>query len=267
MKIRCKNCYKVLKPNEEYCTSCGEHSAQIAECIKTGDYGPQPVDKFKTAFILFLILGFLGNGVIMTILAVNSNNATSTLYNKSNALFFSSILTFIVLAIVCKKSFQDYLWNKSYKNFMSTLVIAIFVGAISILLSKIFSFTKILPDYAVTYLQSGEASFIKGKETNILFLLISFLLVAFNEELIFRRLLIDALDDATLLSDQAIIIVATIVGTLLDFSIVMCKETVLVTLMINYVCSSFYAHTNRSVGMNLLLRFALIFIVVFMNLN
>ena len=45
MKIRCKNCYRVLNPNEEYCTACGEHSAAMQKAMITGDYGPDNAGK------------------------------------------------------------------------------------------------------------------------------------------------------------------------------------------------------------------------------
>ena len=47
MKIRCKNCYRVLNPNEEYCTACGEHSVAMQKAMITGDYGPDTVGKLK----------------------------------------------------------------------------------------------------------------------------------------------------------------------------------------------------------------------------
>ena len=47
MKIRCKNCYRVLNPNEEYCTACGEHSAAMQKAMITGDYGPDNAGKLK----------------------------------------------------------------------------------------------------------------------------------------------------------------------------------------------------------------------------
>ena len=70
MKIRCKNCYRVLDPNEEYCKACGEHSEQMKKAMETGNYGGGPLDRFKIAFALFAVLAFLGNGIIMTIFAV-----------------------------------------------------------------------------------------------------------------------------------------------------------------------------------------------------
>ena len=53
MKIRCKNCYRVLNPNEEYCTACGEHSAAMQKAMITGDYGPDTVGKLKISLICY----------------------------------------------------------------------------------------------------------------------------------------------------------------------------------------------------------------------
>lgn len=47
MKIRCKNCYRVLDRNEEYCKACGEHSEQMKKAMETGNFGGGPLDRFK----------------------------------------------------------------------------------------------------------------------------------------------------------------------------------------------------------------------------
>ena len=89
MKIRCKNCYRVLDRNEEYCKSCGEHSEAMKQAMITGNFSGGPLDRLKIGLILFFTLAFLGNGIIMTLLAVIKEDATMSLYNRSYAMIFS----------------------------------------------------------------------------------------------------------------------------------------------------------------------------------
>ena len=81
MKIRCQNCYRVLDRNEEYCKSCGEHSEQMKRAMETGNFGGGPLDRFKIGALLFLILAFFGNGIIMITLAVIQKDSNTDLYN------------------------------------------------------------------------------------------------------------------------------------------------------------------------------------------
>ena len=60
MKIRCKNCYRVLNENEEYCTSCGEHSLEMAEYMRTGIRKISQGEKLKTALLFFAFIAFIG---------------------------------------------------------------------------------------------------------------------------------------------------------------------------------------------------------------
>ena len=73
MKIRCKNCYRILNPNEEYCTSCGEYSEKMHKAMVTGDYGPDPVAKFKISFGIYAIAGFILCGIFQVIFALIEN--------------------------------------------------------------------------------------------------------------------------------------------------------------------------------------------------
>ena len=64
MRIRCKNCYRVLNNNEEWCTRCGAHSDEVAELIAKGI---EPLDEMsvaKTNILLYLLIAFLINGIL-----------------------------------------------------------------------------------------------------------------------------------------------------------------------------------------------------------
>ena len=76
--------------------------------------------------------------------------------------------------------------------------------------------------------------------------------VAVVEEIIFRRLLIDAIDDSTMLSDSMVILVGGLVGTIADFAWMMSIETVVTSLIINLVMTGIYVNSNRSLGLNVI---------------
>ena len=260
MKIRCKNCYRVLDPKEEYCKSCGEHSEQMKKAMETGNYGGGPLDRFKIAFALFAVLAFLGNGIIMTIFAVIKEDASSSLFNKSYSLLFSSIVAFLAIFIIHIKDLKDFFWNGNKSQFINCFVVGTLFIIIATLCSLLTKYTRVLPLYATDYLSSGTAKWFSGPKTNISVLFVSFILVALTEEIVFRRLLIDALDDATMLGDTGVIIVAGLVGTIMSFSWIMSVETLIVSFVMNLVLAGIYANSNRSLGLNVLLRVLIIVI-------
>lgn len=67
MKIRCKNCYRVLNNNEEYCTKCGEHSDEIQRIMETGEIPTDEVASFKLHLYLYLGIAFLLNGALFVL--------------------------------------------------------------------------------------------------------------------------------------------------------------------------------------------------------
>ncbi len=258
MKIRCKNCYRVLDINEEYCKSCGAHSEQMAKAMATGDFSGGPIERFKIGIVLFLLLAFLGNGIIMTVSAVIEGNPAQDLYNRSSAMIFSSVITFIVITAVHYRDLKDWIWNGNKKQFLSVCGLGVVFLAIIALLPLLSDITYVLPKYLCDYLASGAAKWFSNEITCIFFILVALLLIAFVEEVVFRRLLIDTLDDATLLGDTAIILVTGLISTILDFSWLMAPETLITSFLIHSFLSGVYANTNRSLGMTFLFRVLII---------
>lgn len=262
MKIRCQNCYRVLDKNEEYCKSCGEHSEQMKRAMETGNYGGGPLDRFKIGALLFLILAFFGNGIIMVTLAVIQKDSNTDLSKFSYGLLISSVITLFSIIIVHHKELMDFVWNGNKKQFVSCFVLG-FMGVIIVsLLSLLTNVTRVIPNTFTDYLHSGYARFFSGKESNVLFILISLICVAIVEEIVFRRLLIDALDDSTMLSDTMIIIVGGLIGAIADFAWLMCVETIITSLIISFIMTGIYINSNRSVGLNILLRVLIIIIQI-----
>lgn len=260
MKIRCKNCYRVLDRNEEYCKSCGEHSEQMQKAMETGNFGGGPLDRFKIGAVLFLILAFFGNGIMMISLAVITKDSSADLFKSSYALLFSSVLALGAVFIVHYKDLVDFIWNGNKGQFLRCLFIGSMMVAIVSLLSLLSEYTRVIPNIFSDYLHSGYARFFSGKNSNALFILIALVCVALVEEIIFRRLMIDAIDDSTMLSDTMVIVVGGIVGAICDFAWVMAPETLITSLIINFVMTGIYVNSNRSLGLNILLRLLIIVI-------
>lgn len=258
MKIRCKNCYKVLDPNEEYCTFCGEHSEQMAKAMKTGNFGMNTTDKIKTSLLIYLLTAFMGNGICMIALAVFFNDATSSLYNNSTALLISSIVTICLMGFVFHKDFILSIFNGTKKQFIAAIFASALFVCIALLLSQLNSFLSVLPNYMTEYLKSGQAKFLDGKEASIVKLFIPLVFVVITQELISRKFFIDALDENTLFGNTAVVISSAVVGTLLEFLWLMSIETIIVSFLINIFMSLLYIHTNRSILVNIVTRVVLV---------
>lgn len=257
MKIRCENCYKVLGLQEEYCTYCGTHSDKIEYCMKTGNYEGGKGYRLKIGLILFGIIAFFGNGLMSTIFAVVKDDASRSLFNNSFALFSTSILLAILVIIIFFKDLKNFFWNGNSKQLLGGALLGTIYIVICILASKLTKATRIIPMYMTDYLFEGHAKLFDSGVC-IATIVVSLLMVAFVEEVIFRRLLVDALDENTMLSDSMIIIIAGIIGMVLDFAWIMSPETLIMSLVSNCLLAGLYANTNRSLGLNLILRVILI---------
>ena len=260
MKIRCKSCYRVLDRNEEYCKACGEHSEQMRKAMETGNFGGGPLERFKIAAILFLVLAFFGNGIMMISLGMITKDSQVDLYKYTYALLFSSVLAFGAILIVHYKDLVDFIWNGNKEQFGKCLFIGSMTVAIVSLLSMLTNFTKVMPTVFSDFLHSGYARFFTGKDSNGMFILISLLCVALVEEIVFRRLMIDAIDDSTMLSDNMVIVVGGVVATIASFAWVMRPEIIICSLIINLVMTGIYINSNRSLGLNIFLRILIIVI-------
>lgn len=262
MKIRCKKCYKELDLLEEYCTNCGEHSLRIKEAMRTGDYGPNALDKVKTALIIFFFTAFLANGILQVIFAKIEDTSVTTMYNKMNALFYSSIICFLVVSIVYRKDILKSLFNGSSKELLLSFLIGIVFSSIIIFLHLLFKYTKVLPISFCNYLESESAVLYNNSRENVLFIILAYFLVIIVEEYLFRRILIDAIDESTLLSDLMIILISGLIGTVLDFAWIMSVETLIISLLSSLFFSAIYIYTNRSILVNIILRILTILTII-----
>lgn len=268
MKIRCKNCYRVLNPNEEYCTACGEHSVAMQKAMITGDYGPDNAGKLKISLTIYAIAGFLVCGILQVIFALLQNKEISTYtdaFCEANSIFFSGLLTFILTLVFSMKDMKKTPLDRP----LSTYIIALFIGiitiAIIILLSKILTFTQVFPSYIVKYLSSGSAKFFDVKNECIFKIVTGFIFVAISIEVLCRKRLVDALDE-TLLGEKTIFIITILVTTALETLWIMSLDVVIPLLSLNIVLTGIYMYTNRNIFINIVLRVLLIIIAIIITL-
>lgn len=268
MKIRCKNCYRVLNPNEEYCTACGEHSAAMQKAMITGDFGPDTAGKLKISLAIYAIAGFIVCGILQVIFALLQNKEISKYtdaFCEANSIFYSGILTFVLMLVFSMKDLKKTPLNKPMSNYIIALLIGIITIAIIVLLSKILTFTQVFPNYIVSYLSSGNAKFFDIKNECIFKIALGFIFVAISVEVLCRKRLIDALDE-TLLGEKAIYAISTIVTTLLETFWIMSLDVVIPLLIFNIVLNGIYMYTDRNIFINIVLRVLLIIIAVIITL-
>lgn len=265
MKIRCKNCYRILNKNEEYCTSCGEYSERMHHAMVTGDYGANPSEKFKLAFSIFAIAGFIVCGILQVVFAAlenkeNGGNGYTSLFCQTNSLFYSSLLTTLLLVIFFRKDKKDYIPTCKKTEWLGGIIIGVMVIAIVVLLSQLFSFTQILPNYIVDYLKEDDAVFFDLTGPCILKILVGSILSALCLEVV-KKYTIDALDD-TMLGDKAIYGITVVVATVLEVGWVMSLDVAICVLLVNIATTGIYMYTNRNVLINAAMRVILYIIAV-----
>ena len=265
MKIRCKNCFKTLRNNEEYCTYCGEHSEEVEALMKKGTADIDSTTKLKLALVLYLALGFVGTGIFMIVFTLVYRKVGTDTWDfnvNANSLLITSLVLLFVLLLTYGKELKSMIFNGNIYQLASSMLIGAIMVVAIFFLSKITSFTKVVPDYMTDYINGGDRY---NQENNGLFSIVCMYVSMFSviivEEIVFRRRLIDALDDDTLLNDKLVLIISALFATFLDFIWVMSVETLLMSFAINIVMSLIYMNTNRSIGVNVLLRVILITLV------
>ncbi len=270
MKIRCKNCYRVLNQNEEYCTSCGEHSAQMQKAMITGDYGPDPVGKFKQGFGIFVLAGFLLCGVLQVLFAVMQTkeiDGYTQIFCQANSVFFSSLLVFLLIILFFYKDIKVMKFESTKEQWLGGLAVGVMAIVVCVLLSMLFDITQVLPGFVVDYLESGNVKFFDLKSECLFKIYVGCILSTISIEYIGRKCIVDALDDATMLGDKAIFIISSFVVTAMEVAWTMSLDVLIVTLIINMVTTGIYMYTNRNVLLNIIIRILLITITIIVFLG
>lgn len=256
MKIRCKNCYRVLNPNEEYCTFCGEHSAAMQKAMITGDYGPDVNAKCKTGIGLFAIAGFIVCGILQVIFAVMQNKETGTydnLFCETNSIFYSSILVFILTIIFFKKDLKKGSFTKTPSTYFISMLIGILTIIVIILLSKVVYFINVLPSYIVDYLQSESRMFFDLKDECVFKIVVGFLLLPICMEILIKKPVIDALDE-TMLGEKTIYVLVVVISSILEIGWIMSLDVAIPVILINIVTTGIYMYGDENIYLNIALR-------------
>lgn len=270
MKIRCKNCYRVLNRNEEYCTSCGEHSLQMQRAMITGDYGPDPVGKFKQGFGIFLLAGFLLCGILQVLFAVMQTKDVdryTQIFCQANSIFYSSILVFLLTLLFFNKDIKTLKFESTKDQLLGGTLIGVLAIIVCVLLALVFDFTRVLPGFVIDYLKSGSAKFFDLKAECLFKIIVGSVLSVASIEFIGRKCIVDALDEATMLGDKAIYVIATLAVTAMEVAWVMSLDVLVVTLIINMVATGIYMYTNRNVLLNMIIRILLILVTIIVFLG
>lgn len=264
MKIRCNNCYRVLNINEEYCTSCGEHSAQMQKAMVTGNFGPDATGKLKTSLGIYAIAGFIISGVlqvIFAILQVKDISVYNELYCGTHSLFYSSILTFILMILYSCKDLKETPFTKDLSTYFLALIIGILAIAIIILLSHIFTFTTVFPKYIIEYLRSSNDKFFNPKQASIFKIIIAYIFCGISIEVLCRKRLIDVFDES-LMGDKAILLLTSLIVAVLETAWIMSLEVFIPLLFFNLILTGIYMYTDRNIFLNIILRILLVLISI-----
>lgn len=264
MKFRCKNCYKVLKPNEEYCTHCGEHSDEVASYMTEEKHSLDAASKFKLSLIIFLAVAFVGTGILMVSFALIQNkrfNIYDTNTCKAISFLITSIVLFIFTIILSFKELDTLIFNGTIKQLQASCLIMLVVCGIIIVLNYLSTSTRAIPNYMIDFKNDNIIFSVDGNWMSIPTLLISLILSIISEEVLVRKRVIDMLDEETLLGDASTIIISSIIGTLLNFSWLMSTEIIISVFIMNLACSAIYIYTNRSLVINILFRIIMICLI------
>ena len=285
MKIRCKNCYRVLNNNEEYCTRCGEHSEEVAELLRTGKTLINPVKKFRCFLYLYLGIAFLFNAVLTVIfgalyLAKNSNIEIGEegtplpdamiLFSSLNALLITGIVLTIIIMIIEWKNIKAEIKNINVEKLIISLAVAPFVIGLFVFLTKMTNISFIPPLFK-NYIVNPNKEFLTTESLGLIKIISVMICYAFIEEYIFRKCLYESLDDATLLTTSQMVGIGTLSGTLLDFlslgffnsgnflSVILILFT---SFVMQYTMSIFYFINKKNITFNIIFRIVLYLIII-----
>lgn len=285
MRIRCKNCYRVLNNDEEWCTRCGAHSDEVAELMKSGIEPINEVHIMKSSLLLYLLIAFLVNGLLNVIFGVIFNAMYDNYYygevgsNLPNAIvYFSAInslmVTSIIMAIVAYfvnlKDFNTFLKIKDQKRLLISLIIGLFVSAGLVVLAR-FTNVTIIPIYFRDFLLEKTPDMTLTGSMKLFKIIVVLVFYGIAEEIIFRKAIIGGMDEATLLPDWQIVILQGLIATVLSalcflilarLSLVNYLLCLAASLIFNTTMGFCYYYNKKSLVVNLIIRMAIIILAI-----
>lgn len=227
MKIRCKNCFRVLNNDEEYCTRCGEHSDEIKHIMTNGIILDDEVAIGKKNLAIYFLIAFLVNGIINVIFGILFDSLFEgynyggigtdmplaiTYFATSNSLFYTSIIAFLTFFTLSLKDFYKNFEIKNLSKFFITLQIFAVVMLGLVLITKFTAFSFV-PTYIKEFLVSPSSEMLLANSFNLFKVIVILVLFAITEEIVFRKSLMMAFDEGTLLPDSIIVILQALIST------------------------------------------------------
>jgi hypothetical protein len=279
MIIRCNKCYKVLHTQEVYCTRCGEKSEVVEHYMKnpTNQYLTE-YSHMKIGLTLYFFLCFLLNGLLSVVLGVYYYQVIDQTIDFGSigsnipieVLSFSQTYALLVIGIAAT---LIYFWYNRrnilqdakvsihlVKNDKQKLVKSILVftaGATSIyFLSQFINMQAIIPSTFILYLNEGRISIVLAMVILILF--------SFIEELVFRKMIIEGIDERFLLGDIPTFIIMSIVYASFHLLVFLDFIMIIPTICFGILMGIIYRMNkdNFIVGFVLRIIFLVIFLVI-----
>ena len=259
MKIRCKNCYRVLNENEDYCTSCGEYSAEMAEYMRTGVRKVSQGEKLSTALIFFAFIAFIGTGAFSIGASIVQGEVGINGMYELMGKMITSLGLVVALTIAFRKELKGILFKANLVQTIFSVVIGLVASAILIIVSTLTNVTKIIPQSLIDFIPNNKLS-IEG-----LALIFVLFLVTICEEYIYRHRLVNYFDEDTMLNDFWIVVLTVLISTILSFAWFMSLEILIMTFLINVLMTLIYINTNKSLGINIIIKMLMYLGVVLIN--
>jgi len=289
MKIRCKNCYRVLNHDEEYCTRCGERSLEVVK-LMNGEIVDDAIDyKFKTNLWIYLGVAFLLNGVLSIILSVFFKKANPDLlitevgtalpesiafFSFSNAALCTGVIILGVLLITFYKDIflqikKDFVVLFQKKMLPHLLFLIIVAGALTFIIK--FTDVLVIPPYFKSFLDGSLSSVYDETNFGVLKICITLAIYSFVIEYIFKHMLYGYLQEVTLMKEGTILTLMVVLSMLAEFltfgfTSTLTLNTFLYWLLgnfvLNYLLAIWYTAGNKNLLLNVLVRIILLVLIV-----
>ena len=285
MKIRCKNCYRVLNNDEEYCTRCGEHSEEIEHIMKNGIVVDDEVAIGKRHLGIYFLIAFLINGIINVIFGIFFDSLFEgynyggigtdlplaiTYFATANSLFYTSIIVFLTFIAISLKDFNKNFEIKNKRKFALSLLIFSIIMLGLVLITRFTSFSFV-PLYIKEFLMNPSSEMLLPNSFNLFKVIIILLLFSFTEEIVFRKSLMMAFDEGTLLPDSIIVVLQALISTVFYIIVFLIfQKSAFIDLLLCTIASfifnvilgiNFYLN-DRKIFNNLIVRFVFIIFIL-----
>ncbi|HOI46471.1 MAG TPA: CPBP family intramembrane metalloprotease [Bacilli bacterium] len=282
MIIRCNKCFKVLHAQEVYCTRCGEKSNTVEE------YMNHPNDQYLTNFShmkiglsLYFFVCFLLNGLLSIMLGVyyyqvidqtidfgtiGSNIPIEVLsFSQSYSLFVIGIAASIIYTFYNRKTiFLDIKSSMlqiktNAKSVFFSLGIFLIGGTTLWFVSPFIQMNAIVPPSLLMYVSQGRIS--------IWIIVVVLVLFAYVEELVFRKMVIEGLDERFLFTDVANFLIMSITYTFFHFLIFLDFSVILPTFIFGILMAIIYRKNKDQFFIGFAFRVTAILIILWITLS